>query len=1036
MKATVGMALAMGVSWCAWGQGAKVEDVSKKDEQSWLRWLIPLPKETSIPRQATVAPAEVKLTARDDSPAGRQALRVLQRILLDKAGAQGTGTGPEILLGLLDAEGKVGGLAVPDAARLASLPNADQAYLIRPLGDARVVLAARSAAGLLYAATTYGQLLESAFRGHMVSLPLATVTDWPDLEERGLWGGSSVRDIEWMAARKMNVLEFHSPHKVSPEGVTSAEVSPVLLGRGRTHAVKMIPIISHINHLGSRGVYAAFPELRGKGKKALFVDHGREMYAPCASQPKLREILAAWMVDFARDEQVRDICCWLGELSQVCECEECARKGQFVAEAEAFVAAWRIARKTVPDLRIRILLTQGSYGTNEQVLAVVPPEVGVTYYDGGRTYDSSKEPMIYPLLEDFSARQGRWLGVYPQLTPSWRIVSPWSAPQFVKARMTEFRDKKLRCLIGYVVPDNFLYDFNVTAAAEWSWNADGRDEREFAVAWATRQGLKQPERVAEWAMIAGEIGWDFYGARGVERHFFRPRAVAALLKNRTQVPYGEGMFRYIPDREHLRRNHDRSLEAVRLANDVGTAGMLAESRALETYYRMLEGLADMANVLAEHAVVGLEQRERLQILMNHFALAGMENVGALEDWERAVAKGAGTGRFRDGVEATPNTVAAVAAALAPHGVRQPDAYGQETEVHAWKLEDFREANLREVAIDVSRWVQGPGAYLVTFQYTSGWNGAASLRAAFAESAPADGAARTELVVDEHSGSTGWQSRGNVYRLVLDRHDPTRRYWLLASFRGTRPQDQVEGKRGCEGKITLAKEAPPDVALRIMGTQPLSAEEKPIPGETGFTGKGIRVGVVSGGYGSDGMLEFLRGSEGIDAVPVALGRLLTDRCQVIVLPQMRTTPPKAEVVAELEAFVKRGGGLLTTHDAVGYRSMPAILREICAGGTQHPKDETWRVADAEHPVVQGLPSGPALSQTYSDHIQLTPGPAGTAVAVSEKTGKPVVIAGAAGKGRYVACGLLVGTDAQAEEAAPREHEAILLRNAIRWCAAAR
>ena len=63
---------------------------------------------------------------------------------------------------------------------------------------------------------------------------------------------------------------------------------------------------------------------------------------------------------------------------------------------------------------------------------------------------------------------------------SWRIVCPWSGPQFIKYRMTEFVDKNLKCLVGYATPNNRLYDFNVTAAAEWSWNAHGRDERAFA----------------------------------------------------------------------------------------------------------------------------------------------------------------------------------------------------------------------------------------------------------------------------------------------------------------------------------------------------------------------------------------------------------------------------------------------------------------------------------------------------------------------------------------------------------------------------
>ncbi|MDX9979747.1 MAG: glycoside hydrolase family 20 zincin-like fold domain-containing protein, partial [Lentisphaeria bacterium] len=266
---------------CLGGMGwAQVETVAPREQADWLRRVIPLPKEASIPAKLPVPAGEVKLTLLDDSPAGRQALAQIREVFLRKAGSEGTGTQVELVLGLLDPAGKVAEWSVPDAARLAELPNADQAYVIRPLDNGRIVLAARTSAGLYYAALTYAQLLETAFRGDTVSLPLATVTDWPDLAERGLWGGSSVRDIEWMATRKMNVIEFHSPHSVEADGVAKATVSDAVLGRCRAHGVKASPIISHINHLGSRGVYTAFPELRGQGKKALVTSEGSEMYAP------------------------------------------------------------------------------------------------------------------------------------------------------------------------------------------------------------------------------------------------------------------------------------------------------------------------------------------------------------------------------------------------------------------------------------------------------------------------------------------------------------------------------------------------------------------------------------------------------------------------------------------------------------------------------------------------------------------------------------------------------------------------------------
>jgi hypothetical protein len=139
-----------------------------------------------------------------------------------------------------------------------------------------------------------------------------------------------------------------------------------------------------------------------------------------------------------------------------------------------------------------------------------------------------------------------------------------------------------------------------------------------------------------------------------------------------------------------------------------------------------------------------------------------------------------------------------------------------------------------------------------------------------------------------------------------------------------------------------------------------------------------------------------------------------------------------LAGELEAFVRAGGGLVTTHDAVGYRGMPGLLTDVCKGGVSHVRDETWKVSGT-HPVTADLATDRALPQSYYDHIELDPGPSGTVVAVSEKSGRPVVIVGASGKGRYVACGLVPGLSADVQEVLPTDAEGRLILNAIRWCA---
>ena len=811
-----------GVLLSLWAQGAV--PVAADKPELWLNWVIPLPKESAIKQQVTVPAGEVKLTLRAGAGELEQnAFRKLQNLFFDKAGVPGTASGGqqfEILLGVCDAQGRLGNVTVPDGARLQTLPNREQAYLIRPLGANRLALTALDARGVFYAAETLRQLLEPRFKGDSVTLPLAAITDWPDLSERGLWGGSATRDIEWMAERKMNVIDFHSPHEVLTNGQATASVDQDLIRRGRLNAVNMIPIIQHLNHMGSRGVYDAYPDLRGKGKDAELKTECGILHTPCGSNPKLREILADWFRGYAANRGATDICCWLSELEKHrCGCETCAKTGHHALETRACVEALRMAREQYPDLRIRILLTQGSYDHNDTVLAEIPPDVQVTYYEGLRTYDISTNTMIYPLLETYAA-SGRWLGVYPTLFPHWRYVTPWSCPQFIKFRMTEYVDKKLKNMTGYIAPDNRLFDFNVTAAAEWGWNAHGRTEQEFSLAWATRQGFKQPRAVADWAVKLGAVSWDLYEPRFVARYMVYPGAIKGMIAKRAKPSFGEGMFAQIPDEARLRANRAVCGEALRLAEETGTAAMLSETLVTLSYYDLLIGLCDICNVLSVKGPVGMAERRTLQDIMNGLVLTGSENIEAYRDWERTAGPGAGGGGVDESVRATVSTIQAVADALKPFGVRNPSGIAMSSRIGVWKTEDFKDNPILVKEFDVTGSLVLPGPFSVTFKHTSSALGTYISRAALVASPKDKPGERIELCVDEHNSSVPNPRDGkNTYHLRLDTIDPNYTYYLVAKLRNPCLPNFV--RNNCNGDVLFQCGRKPDWQARVMSVTPLS-----------------------------------------------------------------------------------------------------------------------------------------------------------------------------------------------------------------------
>ena len=239
---------------------------------------------------------------------------------------------------------------------------------------------------------------------------------------------------------------------------------------------------------------------------------------------------------------------------------------------------------------------------NDKILAAASPETKIIYYDGGRTYDSSHRPMIYPLLEDF-ARSGRWLGVYPQLTSSWRTVFPFTGPQFMRARMNEFVDKRLNAMIGYAAPSNRYYEFNVTAAAEWSWNSRGRSPRDFAEAYARWTGISHPERFGEWADLIGEVGWDLAGSRVVEGLILPEEALfesaqksrAYKLNDLQEMRFGQGLLSEFPDRKHFEARLASAARALKLAETEGDERMVDESRSVIGALHLLDGLIELSD---------------------------------------------------------------------------------------------------------------------------------------------------------------------------------------------------------------------------------------------------------------------------------------------------------------------------------------------------------------------------------------------------------------------------------------------------------
>lgn len=198
--------------------------------------------------------------------------------------------------------------------------------------------------------------------------------------------------------------------------------------------------------------------------------------------------------------------------------------------------------------------------------------------------------------------------------------------------------------------------------------------------------------------------------------------------------------------------------------------------------------------------------------------------------------------------------------------------------------------------------------------------------------------------------------------------------------------------------------------------------------------------VSSGYGTECIMTALNKQEGIKAI--ALPRFSPEalaQCDAIIIPQKKVPLKIIRGSVALRRWVENGGGVMFTHDAVGYRLHMAVFLEI-GGGINHTKLDKVRVAK-KHPITAELQVGQTFSPGFQyDHVIMEQGPAGETVIDNAKD-QPVVVVGAVGKGRVILNGMLTGsngrmTDAEGGESEPAGDELKFLVNAVRWLAGGR
>jgi hypothetical protein len=169
-------------------------------------------------------------------------------------------------------------------------------------------------------------------------------------------------------------------------------------------------------------------------------------------------------------------------------------------------------------------------------------------------------------------------------------------------------------------------------------------------------------------------------------------------------------------------------------------------------------------------------------------------------------------------------VVEVGDALEPLGIRSPLKPYLRDEIGEWTTEDFEEREAITKTFDVTDRVTVAGKYQVGFRYTRGWYGLHIRRVALAAAPRGQPEQRTVLSQDEHDGTAANRNQANVYTVTLKKHDPARRYFIIADIKGTTSEGKPANRQGCNGTVWLKARMPDDWLERLTDIRPLTDDE--------------------------------------------------------------------------------------------------------------------------------------------------------------------------------------------------------------------
>jgi len=134
-------------------------------------------------------------------------------------------------------------------------------------------------------------------------------------------------------------------------------------------------------------------------------------------------------------------------------------------------------------------------------------------------------------------------------------------------------------------------------------------------------------------------------------------------------PIDAGIFRYFRSVKHLDDDLAVCDKALVLAEQLGDPALIAETRTIQGYVRMIKSIYVIANAIAGKEQLDDAETASLQTAWDELRSATQQTIDALNAWNRVVAPDCDLTKGFDPVGVTEQITADIGKALATFGIR-------------------------------------------------------------------------------------------------------------------------------------------------------------------------------------------------------------------------------------------------------------------------------------------------------------------------------------------------------------------------------